>query len=128
MTLPSPRAKSSHFLAMLLSALLACPAPLPSLPARDSADSPAPSRQIGPRHKPHWQRSPARPGHPLGLWCVDADDLEASGLLDGLRQPTWALSHQPGDHPSLVPVPMQRVAPCQVIKSCRHSHPHRLRC
>jgi hypothetical protein len=105
MTLLLPRAKSSQYLTLLLSALLALPSNLPTLERADGRTDLEPStRAVG--HSgagPRLHRPDRKSCHHLAAWSVDVDEPEAPGSRDDSRYTPLALPYRPLDLPSLVP-------------------------
>ena len=108
MTLMSPRTKSSHYLAFLLSALMVCPANPPSFHREGgTAELPSPESSIG-REGPSWHKPERQPTHPSTTWSVDADDLETSCGRDDLRIGAIEFPRSPLDGLVLIPSSLDR--------------------
>jgi hypothetical protein len=125
-----PRAKSSQYLTLLLSALLALPSNLPTLEredARTDAESFA-SASVGHGTGSRLHRPDRKSCHHLEDWSVVADEPEAPGGRDDFRFAPLAIPHRPIDLPSLVPasLDLQPLQPVEPVASSTYSPP--LRC
>jgi hypothetical protein len=122
------RAKSSPYLTLLISALLALPSNLPTLEREDArveleSITSAPSCPGPCLHRPDRKSS-----HPQPDWSVVADEPEAPFGRDDGRYAPLALPHQPLDLPSLVPdsLDSRPIGPIPPVASSSYTPP--LRC
>lgn len=106
------RTGRTHYLSLLLSAILAWPASLPVVDGVRSGSAsiavPASSGTSGPSFRKSERKSRCYPAE----WSVDADNVEGSDGRDDLRYIPLAIPHQRFDLPSLIPAPLEsRPAP-----------------
>jgi hypothetical protein len=129
-TLLLPRAKSTHYLTLLLSTLLALPSNLPTLEHGDSqADrGPLSSTDSGLTPGSRMHKPDRRSSHHQSEWSVVADEPEAPYGREDFRFTSLTIANRPLDLPSLIPAsfdprPIDPIAP-----DASTSHTPPLRC
>jgi hypothetical protein len=103
MILSLPRAKSSHYLKLLLCALLACPSNLPMLEREGTRPEPESVVSTSARQKISVHKPNRKSSRPQADWSVDSDEPEGPSGLDDFRSPALALPQRTRELPSLVP-------------------------